>query len=209
MLIAYQARLNDLKRDTRLIHALIFKNKGARAGASLPHAHSQLIVTPIVPITIQEELNGAMAYFNFRGRSIFHDMLVQERTSGTRVIAETSQFLVFCPFASRFPFETWIVPKTQRSHYEKASRSEIDELGEVLKKTLRKLEIGLEDPATTTSFTRPRSMRASCRTIAGISRSFLDWPGLRGSSGAAASTSTPSRPKKQPSSCVAYATIET
>lgn len=146
VLVAYQSRLNDLKRDTRLIHALIFKNKGARAGASLPHAHSQLIVTPIVPITIQEELDGAMAYFDYRGRSIFHDMLVQERTSGQRVIAETSHFLVFCPFASRFPFETWIVPKTQRSHYEKASRSEIDELGEVLKKTLRKLEIGLEDP---------------------------------------------------------------
>lgn len=147
ILLAYQARLNDLKRDTRLVHALIFKNKGARAGASLPHAHSQLIVTPIVPITIQEELDGALNYFNYRGRCIFHDMLTQERSTGKRVIVETSQFLVFCPFASRFPFETWIVPKNHRSHYEKASRAEIDELGEVLKKTLRKLEVGLEDPA--------------------------------------------------------------
>ena len=147
VLLAYQSRLNDLKRDTRLIHALIFKNKGARAGASLPHAHSQLIVTPIVPITIQEELDGAEAYFKYRGRSIFSDMILQERATGSRVVFETSQFLVFCPFASRFPFEICILPKSQRSHFESASRPKIDELGEVLKKTLRKLEVGLEDPS--------------------------------------------------------------
>ncbi len=147
VLLAYQSRLNDLKRDTRLIHALIFKNKGARAGATLAHAHSQLIVTPIVPITIQEELDGAEAYFKYRGRSIFNDMILQERTSGQRLVLETSQFLVFCPFASRFPFEICILPKAQRSHFEKASRHEIDELGDVLKRTLLKLEIGLEDPS--------------------------------------------------------------
>lgn len=147
VLLAYQSRLVDLKRDTRLIHALIFKNKGARAGASLPHAHSQLIVTPIVPITIQEELDGSLAYFQFRGRSIFSDMIIQEHNSAKRVVFETPQFLVFCPFASRFPFEIWIVPKQQRSHFERASRAEIDELGDVLKRTLRKLEIGLEDPS--------------------------------------------------------------
>src|SRR5690606_19170685 len=45
----YHDRLIDLKRDKRLVHGLIFKNKGARAGASLDHAHSQLIVSPIVP----------------------------------------------------------------------------------------------------------------------------------------------------------------
>ena len=112
VLLAYQSRLNDLKRDTRLIHALIFKNKGARAGASLPHAHSQLIVTPIVPITIQEELDGAEAYFQFRGRSIFNDMIIQEHASGDRVVLETPQFLVFCPFASRFPFEVCIDRKS-------------------------------------------------------------------------------------------------
>ncbi len=147
VLLAYQVRLNDLKRDTRLIHAIVFKNKGARAGASLPHAHSQLIVTPIVPITIQEELNGAEAYFKFRGRSIFNDMIIQEHASGDRVVLETPQFLVFCPFASRFPFELCILPKAQRSHFETASRAEIEELGDVLKKTLTKLEIGLEDPS--------------------------------------------------------------
>ncbi|RLS55350.1 MAG: galactose-1-phosphate uridylyltransferase [Planctomycetota bacterium] len=146
VLHAYQARLNDLKRDTRLVHALVFKNKGARAGASLSHAHSQLIVTPIVPITIQEELDGAAEYFRFRGRCIFSDMIEQERTTRKRVVLETSQFIVFCPFASRFPFETWIVPKTHRSHFEKVPRGEIEELGEVLKRTLRKLERGLNDP---------------------------------------------------------------
>lgn len=142
----YHDRLVDLKRDTRLVHGLIFKNKGARAGASLDHSHSQLIVTPIVPIAIQEELDGAARYFNYRGRSIFSDMIQQELTSGERIVHESEHFVVFCPFASRFPFETWIVPRQQSSHYENCTQPVIEDLGAVMKTVLGKLELGLDDP---------------------------------------------------------------
>ena len=71
VLWVYHDRLVDLKRDRRLVHALVFKNKGALAGASLQHSHSQLMATSVVPITIYEEINGALEFFNYRGRSIF------------------------------------------------------------------------------------------------------------------------------------------
>ena len=146
VLWVYHDRLVDLKRDRRLVHALIFKNKGALAGASLQHCHSQLMATSVVPISIAEEMNGALEFFNYRGRSIFEDMIQQELATGSRIVLDTANFVVFCPFASRFPFETWILPKQQSSHFENITRQAIEELGTVLKTVLRKLELALDDP---------------------------------------------------------------
>ncbi|WP_437205476.1 galactose-1-phosphate uridylyltransferase [Planctomicrobium sp. SH664] len=146
VLWVYRDRLVDLKRDRRLVHGLIFKNKGARAGASLDHAHSQLIVTPIVPIAIQEELEGAREFYDYRGRCIFEDMIQQELASEVRVVLETEHFVVICPYASRFPFETWILPRQHSSHFENIPKPMVEDLGVVMKTVLRKLELGLDDP---------------------------------------------------------------
>lgn len=146
VLWVYRDRLVDLKKDQRLVHGLIFKNKGAPAGASLEHSHSQLIVTPVVPISVQEELDGALEFHNYRGRCIYDDMIQQELATGDRMVLDTPHFVVFCPFASRFPFETWILPKHHSSHYENIQRQGIEELGLVLKTLLMKLEVALDDP---------------------------------------------------------------
>lgn len=146
VLYAYRDRLSDLKKDRRLVHGLIFKNKGAMAGASLDHSHSQLIVTSVVPITVWEEMTGALEFYNYRGRCIYEDMIRQDLKDGSRVVYDSPEFLVFCPYASRFPFETWIVPKRHGSHYETIQRHQVEELGSVLKTTLAKLELALDDP---------------------------------------------------------------
>lgn len=142
----YRERLVDLKRDPRLLHGLIFKNKGAPAGASLEHSHSQLIVTPVVPISIHEEMTGAAEFHRFRDRCIFCDMIQQELASGERIVLDAPGFVVFCPYASRFPFETWVLPKRHASHYETIPRQEVDEFGPVLKSALARLEHALDDP---------------------------------------------------------------
>jgi UDPglucose--hexose-1-phosphate uridylyltransferase len=147
VLWVYRDRLVDLKRDTRLVHGLIFKNKGAQAGATLDHSHSQLIVNPVVPINIQEEMQGSETFYRFRGRCIFEDIIQQELASGERVVIDSHDFVVVCPYAGRFPFETWILPKHHASHYENIQKQGIEELGVVLKQTLRKLELALDDPA--------------------------------------------------------------
>lgn len=146
VLYAYRDRLTDLKKDRRLVHGLIFKNKGAMAGASLDHSHSQLIVTSVVPITVWEEMTGALEFYNYRGRCIYEDMIRQELKDGSRVVHDTPEFLVFCPYASRFPFETWVVPKRHGSHYEAIQRHQVEDLAGVLKTTLAKLELALDDP---------------------------------------------------------------
>ena len=146
VLWVYRDRLVDLKKDPRLVYGMLFKNVGAAAGASLEHTHSQLIVTPIVPITVWEEMTGSLEFFNYRGRCIYCDMIHQELSAEKRIVLDTPNFVGFCPYASRFPFETWILPKNHNSHFENIQKNEVDELGTVLKTILLKLEIGAGQP---------------------------------------------------------------
>ena len=112
----YRDRRLDLTKHTRLVHGILFKNVGPAAGASLEHTHSQLIVTPTVPISVWEEMTGGLEFYNYRGRCIYCDIIQQELATETRIVLDTPHFTAFCPYASRFPFETWILPKAHSSH---------------------------------------------------------------------------------------------
>ena len=118
VLWVYRDRLVDLKKDTGWSTACSSRTSAPPAGASLEHTHSQLIVTPIVPISVWEEMTGSLEFFNYRGRCIYCDMVQQELAGEKRIVLDTPHFTAFCPYASRFPFETWIVPKAHSSHFE-------------------------------------------------------------------------------------------
>lgn len=143
----YHERLSDLKRDRRLVYGLVFKNVGAAAGATIEHSHSQLICTPLVPKTVADELARTGEYHKFRGRCLFCDMIRQEATQYSRIVGETQGLVAFAPFAARFPFETWILPKRHRSHFEETPREELGDLAGFLKATLQKLERALDRPS--------------------------------------------------------------
>lgn len=147
LLWAFRDRTLDLKRDHRLQYVLLFKNYGEAAGATLEHTHSQLIALPIVPRQVQEEMDGALRYFQFRDRCVFCDMIRQDSTGGQRMVLETDQFLVMAPYAPRFPFETWILPRRHASHFESADHSVLQNLAWVLRSTLRRIDQVLERPA--------------------------------------------------------------
>jgi UDPglucose--hexose-1-phosphate uridylyltransferase len=149
VLVAFRERILDLHRDRRLRYVLIFKNHGALAGATLEHTHTQLIATPIIPKIIQEELEGSRRYYELKERCVFCDIVQQEtaENSGRRVVSMTERFVVVAPFAARFPFETWILPRRHDSSYQIAeSPDEYRELAFVLKDTLTRLNLALDRP---------------------------------------------------------------
>ncbi|MEX0677041.1 MAG: galactose-1-phosphate uridylyltransferase [Pirellulales bacterium] len=147
VLCIYRDRLLDLQKDKRLVYGMIFKNVGSAAGASLEHTHSQLIVTPIVPINVAEEIAGSDEFYRYRGRCVYCDMLEQELAFEKRIVFDSPGFVAFCPFAARFPFETWIVPSQHASHYETLTRGAAEELARVLARVLEKIEVALDRPA--------------------------------------------------------------
>lgn len=139
-------RMTALKRDVRLKYAMVFKNHGFAAGASLKHSHSQIIGTPIIPKRVQEEIDGASEYFQRKNRCIFCDILQQELRDDVRVAFEEEQFVALQPYAARFPFETWILPRKHISHYEQISATSCQHLAITLKTVLQKLNIALQNP---------------------------------------------------------------
>ncbi|MFQ5553190.1 MAG: galactose-1-phosphate uridylyltransferase [Thermoplasmata archaeon] len=146
VLRAYTARSTDLAKDTRLTYVLIFKNHGAEAGASLFHTHSQLIATPIVPRRIQDELRGAEAFHGERGVCIYDGILEEELDASERVVSVNEDFVALCPYASRFPFEIWILPRRHRPRFEEISARERRSMAELLRDTLRKLDTLVQNP---------------------------------------------------------------
>ena len=147
VLWVYRDRLQDLKNDSRLVYGMIFKNVGAEAGASLEHSHSQLIGTPIVPINVWEEMTGSLNFHNQHGRCIYCDMIEQELAFEERLVMDTPDFLAFCPFASRFPFETWVLPKIHSSHYEEIDNGQVEKLSGMFRRVIIKVEAALDRPA--------------------------------------------------------------
>src|SRR5262245_20571174 len=149
ILRAYRERIIDLHRDRRFRYVLIFKNHGARAGATLEHTHTQLIATPIIPKNLQEELDGARRYFELKERCVFCDIIQQEtgENNGRRVVSTSERFVVVEPFAPRFPFETWILPRQHDSSFPVLTDiGELKDLAITLKDTLQRLNRALDRP---------------------------------------------------------------
>jgi UDPglucose--hexose-1-phosphate uridylyltransferase len=148
VLIAYRERIKTLGADRRLDYVSVFKNVGAEAGASMAHLHSQLIASPFVPNDVREELAGAEREHKFSGWCAYCRMLVG--TGGRkppRFVAESSGFLVICPFAPRFAYEMWVLPKEHASHYETITDSQALDLARLLKRVLTALDAAAGMPA--------------------------------------------------------------
>jgi UDPglucose--hexose-1-phosphate uridylyltransferase len=147
VLWAYRDRIMDLKKDTRFRYVVIFKNYGRQAGATLEHTHSQIVALPIVPRNIVNELRGAKEYYEYKERCIYCDIIRQEQGDGRRLVYENPDFVVLEPWAPRFPFETWVLPKQHASAFEDSQKQEYSNLASALRVTLRKLASALDRPA--------------------------------------------------------------
>jgi len=146
ILWAFRDRVADLKQDHRFRYILVFKNHGAAAGATLDHPHSQLIALPIVPDFVREEIEGARRHYEIKERCVFCDIVHQELRDGRRVIQENADIIALAPYAPRFAFETWLLPRRHGARYEQAARHEYESLARMLKAVLQRLDRALESP---------------------------------------------------------------
>lgn len=142
----YWQRYNEISRIPFVKSIIIFKNHGLAAGTSLDHPHSQLVATAIVPRHMRMQYEVAISYYDDNGHCLYSDMTQRELESGDRITLETDKFVVFHPFASHRPFETWIMPKANQASFSQASQEDCEHLAGVLRMTLLKLYHGLGDP---------------------------------------------------------------
>jgi UDPglucose--hexose-1-phosphate uridylyltransferase len=143
---AWRHRLDALADDAQLEYALLFKNQGARAGATVEHAHSQLMALPMVPTFLQAELQGSRRYFNRHDRCVFCDLVEHNLDAGDRLVYANDQVVAFAPFASRFPFELWVTPRGHAAEFQAARSTTDAAVADALDAVLERLHQALDDP---------------------------------------------------------------
>jgi len=146
VLNAYRDRFEAFSSNKYVKYISIFRNHGSDAGASLSHAHTQIIATPIIPRIIKEELNKSKDFWNENGKCIFCNIIEKEKR-GPRLIWENKHFIVFAPWASVHPFEFWIFPKRHQSTISEMSPEEISSLAITFRVSFEALRALLEDPS--------------------------------------------------------------
>lgn len=139
-------RYNRLMEDENIAYVQIFHNHGRDAGASLIHPHYQIMATPLIPPHIHGEISGCYHYYQLNRTCIYCDILKEELMVKDRIVHETEHFVVLSAYASRKPFETWILPKKHGARFEDMTADELKALSYVLKTVLGQLYTKLSDP---------------------------------------------------------------
>lgn len=147
VLMAWRDRIADLRRDSRMEAAMAFKNHGAKAGARLAHPHSQIVAMPRVPPRIADEVRGAERHHAAMGVCVFCDLVAQELAAGTRVVATTDTCVALAPYASRAPFEVWLLPRHHAARFETAPADDIAGVAATLRLVLDQMDAQLGRPA--------------------------------------------------------------
>lgn len=139
-------RVQDLEKDPLIKYVMIFKNYGKAAGGGhLKHSRTQIIGTPVNLKRVKEELAGAKFYYDYRERCVYCDIIKQERAAGKRVIAESEHYIAISPFASRFPFETWFLPKRHSCDFYRSDRVAIPDFANLIGIVFKKMRKAIGD----------------------------------------------------------------
>jgi UDPglucose--hexose-1-phosphate uridylyltransferase len=143
---AWRTRYRTLLERPELRAAVVFKNFGRGAGASLTHPHSQIVASPIFLPRLLRRLDAATRYYDENGSCVYDDVVAAERGAGHRMVDERGAFAAFAPFASQSPFETWIVPTTHGSSLGNLSDDDVPALADTLICVLGAIRRACGDP---------------------------------------------------------------
>ncbi len=147
ILYCYRERALAIGAMRNVAIYMIFRNHGSGAGTSLEHPHSQIIASPIIPPHIRDPFQKAALHYDSYGSCVYCDMIEEEISQAERIVTENDQFVVFCPFASRTPYEIRIYPRRHAASYSWITDEEIPAFARVLRESLRKLRILSGDPS--------------------------------------------------------------
>lgn len=138
-------RIEDLKKDKRLVYLSIFKNVGALAGSTQIHPHTQILALPVMPQDELIFLERNMKYYRRHGRGIIEDIIQSEISAKDRIVSQIGCFVAFCPYASSFPFEVMIAPTSNYMSPDQCSRSDVSGLALIIQEVFKKLSSQLGD----------------------------------------------------------------
>lgn len=135
----YQKRFMQLSQEEKIAYVQVFKNHGRNGGASISHAHSQVVALPFIPPRLAKEMKGCEEYFNKTGRCVSCDVLKEELESQERMIYRNDSFAVSLAFAPRFAYETVFIPMVHQPDYSMVNEQTLWNLADAFEHTMYKM----------------------------------------------------------------------
>lgn len=142
----YQSRYKHYAENPIIEYTMPIHNLGPEAAASIEHPHSQIFASSIIPSLVEKEILGSKRYFDDKNSCVFCAMIEEEKKQNIRIVAENEDFVVFTFFASRFPFEMWLLPKKHQPHFEKITENEKQNMSKIIFEAITKLNNSLRFP---------------------------------------------------------------
>ena len=146
LLSGARAAVADARRTAQTDHLQVVQNWGAQAGARTNHLCLDLYNLPQIPHRIAEELGGAARFVIREGECPWCRLVREEPTRPERMVWQDADTVAFAPFASRSPFEVWIVPRRQEADFGRAGDADVAAAGEALRQVLAALAVTLDGP---------------------------------------------------------------
>ena len=153
--IAYRDRVDSASKQEGLAHAMLFTNCRSSAGASLEHIHTQLIASPILSEAVNRRIERNREYHSDNDAHLIHALTDWEISQEVRIVTKTENFTVICPYASRFAFQMWIVPNANVAPFQQSTESILNELADLSREQIIRLESVLDEPAYNVLFHLP------------------------------------------------------
>jgi UDPglucose--hexose-1-phosphate uridylyltransferase len=146
VVVAYRDRASELLYRPGIEAVVLFRNHGARAGASLPHPHAQVVAIGMVPpMTALSEAWG-VHYHAEHGRCPTCDEIAGARHSNVRLVEQTENFVALVPYAAEYPCETWILPVHHQPWFVDIDEAASKDFARLLRRTLLRLRLVHDDP---------------------------------------------------------------
>lgn len=116
-----QRRAENARAQPNVRYVQVFENHGPRSGASLPHAHAQLLALPYIPLDQSRRLDLARQAHRRQApvggtRPNPFDIVMEEAREDGRVLVENEGCMAFLPYAQHRAYETWVVSKCNSAH---------------------------------------------------------------------------------------------
>lgn len=122
------------------------QNWGAQAGARTNHLCLDLYDLPQIPHRVGEELGGAARYVIREGECPWCRLVRDESRRRDRLVWEDASSVAFAPWASRSPFETWIVPRRHEADFGRIGSADVTATTVALRQVLGQLGRSLDGP---------------------------------------------------------------
>jgi len=141
-----QKRIKESYKNKAVKFSMLIYNHGSEAGASIQHPHAQLFASPLIPNFVKQEIQGAKEYYQKHKKCVFCEMVNSEIANSVRLVYQNEHFAGFCFYASRFPFETWIVPKEHQSNFARITPSKMNFFADCVSHVMKKIHKSLNNP---------------------------------------------------------------